>query len=315
MTIFKIFTFILLFFIFLISLQQNPRKIMGREIYTSSQPGLEKMDKYISKYKIKTVLNLRGENKKEWYFGEKKILEKRGVSFYSIRLSANRIIPRYEILKVLYFYENLKYPVLIHCKHGFDRSYFFASLLMKFEEREIEKRYFFKPQIWNFFKEYEEYLKVKGLKHKREVLIDYIKNEYTPEKYRYDLIFERVPKERDRNLEFEIKVINRSRSNWIFKNSKNEGIRLGVLLFGPFDIIPQDLEKYFYEGGNNGREWGRIGMEEREVFPGGEKHFKFSLPLPDEKGKYFFAFDMVDENVSWFYYYGKAPHFYAFEVN
>lgn len=317
MTIFKLFLAVLLLSLFFISFQNSPRKIIGKEIYTSAQPDIKKLVRFISKYKIRSVVNLRGENNKEWFTREKNMLETKGIQFYNIKLSANRVAPSYEILKVFDIYENLKYPVLIHCKDGFDRSYFFVSLLMKMEGKEIEKRYFFKPKIWDFFKEYEDYLKRNGFEDKKEVLREYLENYYIPKEYKYDLIFKNIPNkiENGKKMEFEIEVINRSEKVWILKDSQKEGIRLGVILFGPFDTIPQNLEKYFYENEERGIEYGRIGIENGKVFPEGEKYFKFFLPLPDKKGKYFFAFDMVNENVSWFYYYGKAPYFFPFEVN
>ncbi|MEJ5166035.1 MAG: hypothetical protein WHV67_03285 [Thermoanaerobaculia bacterium] len=317
MTIFKFFITLLCLLPFLFSVQKSPRKVIGREIYTSSQPSIKEMENFISKYKISTVINLRGENKKNWYLKEKEMLKARGVELFNIKLSANRVIPRYEILKIFHFYNNLKYPLLIHCKHGFDRSYFFLTLIMKLEGREVEKRYFFMPKIWDFFKEYEKYLKEKGLKDGKETFYHYLKYEYVPEDFKYDLIFEKTPLkiEKGKELEFEAKVKNRSNRVWILNDNMKEGVRLGVRLFGPFEDMPENLEKFIYEEEKKGVDWGRAGIENGKIFPEETKYFKFLLPLPDKKGKYFFAFDMVEENVAWFHYYGKPPYFYTFEVD
>lgn len=317
MTIFKLFFTLLCLLLFLFSFQKGPRKVMGREIYTSSQPSIKKMEKFISKYKIKTVINLRGKNKKEWFSKEKEMLQQSKVELFNIKLSANRVIPRYEILKIFDFYDNLKYPVLIHCRQGFDRSYFFLTLLMKLEGKEIEKRYLFTPKIWDFFREYEKYLKEKGLKDEKETLYSYLKYEYVPEGFKYDLTFETVPVkiEKGKELKFEAKVTNRSNRVWILKDDMKEVVRLGVRLFGPFEELPENLEKYIYEEENEGIDWGRAGIESGKVYPEETKYFEFLLPIPDRKGKYFLAFDMVEENVSWFHYYGKTPYFYTFEVD
>lgn len=313
--IFLIFIFISLF---VVSFQKNPRKIMGEDIFMTSQPSPKKLENLILKYKIRTVINLRGENNhKDWYREEKRILSKKNVTLYNIKLSASNPIPRYEILKLLKIFNDIEYPLLVHCKDGFDRSYFFLTLLMKIQGRDIEKRYCCRVKIWDFFKEYENYLKKEGLKDNQEVFYNFLKNEYIPEDFKYDLSFQKPPEilKESSLLGFEMVVKNQSKKEWVFKNKRDEGVRLGAKIFGPFDNLPENLEEYFYENEKKGKDILREGLWDGIIYPEEEKYFKFLIPSPVKRGKYILSFDMLKENVWWFYYYGRAPHFYVFEIN
>lgn len=55
------------------------------EAYRSAQLSEAELESYINKYRIRTVLNLRGENPgKEWYDDEINISRKHGVEHYDI---------------------------------------------------------------------------------------------------------------------------------------------------------------------------------------------------------------------------------------
>jgi protein tyrosine phosphatase (PTP) superfamily phosphohydrolase (DUF442 family) len=317
MKIVKFLFFFGLFFLTLNFYLKAPKKILGEEIYISSQPSKEEISNFIRKYKIKSVINLRGENIDEgWYREEKDILKKEGALFFNLKLSKDKDFPRREAIRFLNIFEKIKYPLLIHCKDGFDRSYFFSKLFLKLKEKDLNERYFFKTKIFDFFNVYNDYLRDNNFNDNSKSLRIFIEKFYVPDDFRYSLFIDKengITKNED-FLSFKVKVINESKKIWILKNNLKEGIRLGVKVFGPFNELPNDLEIYFYENEGKGIDIVRAGIEDGKVYPNQSRVFEFSFKAPKDKGFYFLAIDMVNELKYWFYYYGKAPKFYCFKI-
>lgn len=90
--------------------------------YRSAQLSAKSLKKYISKYGIRSVINLRGASEKDWYLEEKNAVEEQGASLYDISMSARRLPHREDLLKLLDLFENLEYPILVHCQGGADRT-------------------------------------------------------------------------------------------------------------------------------------------------------------------------------------------------
>ncbi len=317
MKIIKILIFLCLFLLVFNFYNREPKKILSEEIYLSSQPTKKKLLKFINKYKIKSVINLRGENEgKRWFEEERDFLEEKNILFFNLKLSKDKDFPRWEALKFLKIFEEIKYPVLIHCRDGYDRSYFFAKLLMNLKDKDLGKRFYKEAKIWSFFESYKSFLKEKNIVENSKNLKYFIEKEYIPEDFKYSLFFEKnqeISKDKE-FLIFKVNVINESKKIWILKNNLKEGIRLGAKIFGPFKELPEDLEDYFYENEGKGIDIVRAGIEEGKIYPEEERVFEFSFKPPRDEGFYFLAIDMVDENVNWFYYYGKAPEFYCFKI-
>lgn len=317
MKVIKILIFLFLFLLVLNFYKREPKKILREEIYLSSQPGKKKLLRFIKKYKVKSVINLRGENEgKRWFEEEKNFLKEKNILFFNLKLSKDKDFPRREALKFLRIFEKIKYPVLIHCKDGYDRSYFFAKLFLNLKDKDLSKRFYKETKIWEFFKFYKSFLEEKNIADNSKNLKYFIEKEYIPENFRYSLFFIKKPEllKEEEFLFFKVKVKNESRKIWILKNDLKEGIRLGAKIFGPFKELPENLEDYFYENEGKGIDIVRAGIEEGKIYPEEERVFEFSFRVPEDKGFYFFAIDMVNENVNWFYYYGKAPEFYCFKI-
>ena len=99
-------------------------------IYRSAQLTPWRLKKIIKKYNIKTIINLRGNNKNYMYQKEKEICKKMGVDYFTVSLSSRNPskIKKEELKKLIYILKNAKKPLLFHCKAGADRTGFTAVL-------------------------------------------------------------------------------------------------------------------------------------------------------------------------------------------
>lgn len=316
-TILKILLFLLLFSITFYLMSKEPRKILGEEVYISSQPSKEKLLYLISKYKIETVINLRGKNeRKKWYKEEESILKEKNINLLNLRFSENKPPPRYELLKFIEDYEKIKYPVLIHCRNGNNRSPFFSFIFMLLKDKKLEEKIFFKKKIWRFVSDFKEYCKVNKLEINSLNLNNFIKDDWVPSQFSYDLkVINSENEIKEGYLSFKFDLTNNSKRIWQFRSSKERGIRLGGKLFGPFEEIPENLEKYFYENESKGRDVFRAGLFDKKIIPFEKIKLSLDFQLPSDEGFYLLAIDVVDENENWFYYYGKPPTFFLFKIN
>lgn len=91
--------------------------------YRSRQLSPAKLAFYIKKFRIKTIINLRGKNEQDtWWQQEKEVTTRMGVSFYNIAMSARRFPYKKDLLFLLNLYKNAPRPILVHCNGGADRT-------------------------------------------------------------------------------------------------------------------------------------------------------------------------------------------------
>lgn len=109
--------------------QGNFHVITLGEAYRSAQLDRDELEYYIKKYNIKSILNLRGDNPNAgWYKEELKTCADNHVAYYSIALSAKHEPSQSDIRKLTELFSSMPRPVLIHCKHGADRSGLVAAM-------------------------------------------------------------------------------------------------------------------------------------------------------------------------------------------
>jgi len=91
-------------------------------VYRSAQP-VKDLSRLIDGYGLRSILNLRGGSyENPWYTAEVRETRERGVDLYDLPLSATRRPYRRELLILLDLFERCRYPLLIHCKSGSDRT-------------------------------------------------------------------------------------------------------------------------------------------------------------------------------------------------
>lgn len=83
-------------------------------VYRSEQPGAEEFEQ-ISRFGIKSVLNLREDK------SDTGLLKSTRLNYYEIKTVTTRISDR-EVISALRVIEHAPKPILVHCKHGADRT-------------------------------------------------------------------------------------------------------------------------------------------------------------------------------------------------
>jgi len=107
-----------------LKLYGNFHAITPGEAYRSAQlyKGLN-LEHYIRKYRIRSILNLRGAHAGDgWYDGEIEVSARYGVAHYDLALSASRQMTAGELRDMLEIFRTAPRPILIHCYSGADRS-------------------------------------------------------------------------------------------------------------------------------------------------------------------------------------------------
>ncbi len=91
-------------------------------VYRSAQPGSNFADT-ATRLGLGSVLNLRGGSIRDPFYREELATSERlGVDFYDIPISATKRPSPRELLTLVELLETCRYPLLIHCKWGSDRT-------------------------------------------------------------------------------------------------------------------------------------------------------------------------------------------------
>ncbi|HEX8950177.1 MAG TPA: dual specificity protein phosphatase family protein [Dissulfurispiraceae bacterium] len=133
------------FYIFFVREQGNFRAVTESEAYRSAQLGRSEFIYFIKKYRIRSVINLRGEHpNRAWYREELKACRELGVNHYDVFLSASSEPSPIDQKKLLEAFKDAPRPVLMHCRSGADRaglaSAMWKVLIDKEPKTEAEKQ-------------------------------------------------------------------------------------------------------------------------------------------------------------------------------
>jgi hypothetical protein len=91
-------------------------------VYRAAQPGAE-LERLIDALHLASIVNLRGGSLSDaWFASEVRVCRERGVAYYDRPMRATRRPSRRELLDLLDLLDRCRYPLLIHCKSGADRT-------------------------------------------------------------------------------------------------------------------------------------------------------------------------------------------------
>jgi len=122
----KAFLFLLIltgigYYLFFFVIKANFREVVPNKVYRSAQPSPKHLRKWVMRYGIKTVINLRGSSEKV-IEQEQSTADELGVKLVSIHLSGKRLATTSELAELIDALEKAETPVLLHCKSGVDRT-------------------------------------------------------------------------------------------------------------------------------------------------------------------------------------------------
>lgn len=101
----------------------NFHEVDKDKFYRAGQLNEKELKEIISKHKIKTIINLRGEaQNSDWYEVEERLSTDNNINLVNIHMSAKYIPHKDNLIKLLDTFETAERPILIHCKAGADRT-------------------------------------------------------------------------------------------------------------------------------------------------------------------------------------------------
>jgi len=102
-------------------------------VYRSSQPTMTQLERDVKKYNIKTILNLKGANPNSaYYVFEVEKCKELGIKLIDIEIYSRSIPDAKRIKNAKEIFENIEYPMWMHCKAGADRTGLYATLFQYF---------------------------------------------------------------------------------------------------------------------------------------------------------------------------------------
>jgi undecaprenyl-diphosphatase len=111
-----------------IQLNGNFHVVTKSRIYRSAQLDSSELTRYIKRYHIKSILNLRGSSKDAgWYQQERRIADRFGIAHFDCHLSASEEVFVANLRRIINLIKMAPKPILIHCRAGADRTGLIAA--------------------------------------------------------------------------------------------------------------------------------------------------------------------------------------------
>ncbi len=171
--------------------QGNLGVVEPGKVYRSAQPKAN-LAALIEEVQPASILNLRGGSPADaWYAAEVAACQKNGIDFYDLPMSATERPARSDLLKLLDLLDRCRYPLLVHCKAGSDRTGLAVGLYWM-SQRDLEPEparssftiwhghvpLFGPERLHEPFFEYEQWLAENGQKHSASLLRRWVEQEY-----------------------------------------------------------------------------------------------------------------------------------------
>lgn len=104
--------------------------------YRSNHPSGRFIKKLQKNYGLKTIISMRKADASGSYLLEKEACEKYGVTLINHRMSSRKLPRKEMIIKAKQLFDEVEYPILIHCKSGADRAGLMSVFYMHFVQKQ-----------------------------------------------------------------------------------------------------------------------------------------------------------------------------------
>jgi protein tyrosine phosphatase (PTP) superfamily phosphohydrolase (DUF442 family) len=179
--------------------QGNFGVVARDRVFRSAQPERELEDR-VRQRRIASILNLRGGSLADpFYVDEVRLTQRLGVDFYDFPMSATRRPTRNELLVLIDVMRRCRYPLLIHCKSGSDRTALASAVYLIDQQgadpdralKEFGLAYghvamFGTERLHEPFIEYGRWLTSEKLRHSPERFREWVQHEYKDDAPRPD---------------------------------------------------------------------------------------------------------------------------------
>jgi protein tyrosine phosphatase (PTP) superfamily phosphohydrolase (DUF442 family) len=275
----------------------NKHELVAGKIFRTAQLSGPQLTSYVKVNDIKTVINLRGFSpgpESPWYAEEARTTHALGISQEDITLSANRLPPRAELVRLIEILDRTEYPVLIHCKRGADRTGLAATLvLLLYSDANLDRA---RRQLWpryghfqfgrtaamdDFYHRYEAWLGERD--HTPTLLRDWIANHYLPGPASGTLVAihsdKPFPAKANTWSAVRVKATNTSQENWEFQPGNYAGIHVQF-------TVQNELGEQVASG--------QAGLFRKSVPPGESLELTLAVPPIPQAGLYTLRADLMN---------------------
>lgn len=272
----------------------NEHTVIPGKVYRSAQLKQQKLERVIADKHIRTVLNLRGCcPEMEWYQADARATHACQIGQEDLTFSAKRYPPSTEIVRLVEVFDEVEYPVLIHCARGSDRTGLACGMAVLLltdggidaARRQLHPRYGHVAAVGRtgvldeFFDAYEAKLAATGESHSPERFRKWATTEYCPGPFRAGLsVVGPATVPAGVGFTVTVRAKNLSEQPWRFATGGSGGIHL------KFTLSAATGERVYS---------GKAGFLARTVHPGEAIDLVAGFP-PVKRGAYTLHADLID---------------------
>lgn len=274
----------------------NRHIVIPGEIYRSAQPSPSTLRSWAEELGLRSVINLKGDTTgRNAARGEQaRVSQEAGFVFHYVRMSAQRLPSRGELLDLIDAIESAERPTLLHCQAGIDRTGLASAIaiLLADESPEVARRQFslgfgypgrlLGSELPDVIDAYGRWLADRGREHSPATLREWVEHDYIAYYYAadYELISGAEDLAHGRPATFIVRATNRSPQT-IPLRCPQHGVELSLLVRELDVEKPYEMER-------------RACGDALELAPEASIVFKargFKLP---RAGRYEMIVDLVD---------------------
>ncbi len=305
----------------------NFHTVLPGRVYRCAQLSGPALERIVRAHGIRTVVNLRGCGVPwPWYLDEVRVGHRAGIAQEDVCLSAGRLPSAHELRRLVEVLDRTEYPILLHCRHGADRTGLAAVLVVLLQtdapyaegRRQLGLRYGHVPlgqpaYLDRFFELYEGWLREQRATHSPARLRQWLVRDYCPGECRCEIAFSFrrapgaavpalapgarrnkgcLPIPRGEPVALRFRARNTGNRTWHLQPETNAGIHARAVVWNDHDQQVANV---------------RAGLFEAEVPPGRAIELTLALPPLRKAGRYRLLLDMVDERQCWFFQTGSEP--------